>query len=62
MRRSVQTSGREDWNWTDANGDGHFQYGEQTTYRSRSFPGLGTGVDPELTSPLLDEFTFGVAR
>ncbi len=57
---NVNGLGREDWNWTDANGDGLFQYGEQTTYRSRSFPGLGTLVDPELTSPMTNEFTFGV--
>ena len=49
---NVNRSGREQWNWTDANGDGVFQYGEQTTFRSRSFPGLGTQVDPELTSPM----------
>ena len=57
---NVNGTGREDWNWTDANGDGRFQYGEQTTYRDRSFPGLGTGFDPGYQSPLVSEFTVGI--
>ncbi len=57
---NVNGTGREDWNWTDANGDGQFQYGEQTTFRDRSFPGLGTSFDPEYTSPMVSEITFGL--
>ncbi len=50
----------EDWNWFDPNGDGKFQFGEQTTFRSQSLPGVGNTIDPDLKSPLVDEFTFGV--
>ncbi len=50
----------EDWNWFDPNGDGLFQFGEQTTFRSQSIPGLGTTVDPDLTSPFVNEITAGL--
>jgi hypothetical protein len=57
---NLNGNGSEDWNWFDPNGDGVFQYGEQTTYRSRSFPGLGTKVDPTMVSPMTNEWTFGI--
>jgi len=50
----------EDWNWFDPNGDGLFQFGEQTTFRSQNLPGAGNTVDPDLKSPISNEFTFGV--
>jgi hypothetical protein len=57
---NVNGNGSEDWNWFDPNGDNVFQYGEQTTFRSRSFPGLGTEVDSELEAPISHEFTGGI--
>ncbi|MCH8991572.1 MAG: TonB-dependent receptor, partial [Acidobacteria bacterium] len=57
---NVNDVAREDWNWFDPNGDGIFQFGEQTTFRSQSLPGAGNRIDPELTSPMTNEFTFGV--
>ncbi len=57
---NVNGQGREDWDWSDTNGDGLFQIGEQTVFRDASFPSEGTAVDPGLRSPLVDEFTFGV--
>jgi len=50
----------EDWNWFDPNGDGIFQFGEQTTFRSQYVPGVGNAIDPELKSPITNEITFGV--
>jgi hypothetical protein len=57
---NVNDVASEDWNWFDPNGDGKFQFGEQTTFRSQSIPGLGTTVDPTLKSPMTNEWTFGV--
>ena len=57
---NVNDVGSEDWNWYDPNGDGIFQFGEQTTMRSSWYPGAGTEVDDELQAPLTDEFTFGL--
>jgi len=57
---NINDIGREDWNWTDANGDGEFQFGEHTTFRDARFPGLGTTIDPDLVSPFVNEYTFGV--
>jgi len=48
------------YNWNDANGDGRFQVGEQTSERSRSIAGVSTELDPDLGSPLTDEITVGV--
>ena len=56
---NVNDLGREDWNWTDSNGDGRFQFGEHTTFRDARFPAT-TAVDPDLVSPFFNEFTFGV--
>ena len=57
---NVNDVGSEDWNWYDPNGDGIFQFGEQTTMRSSWYPGEGTEVDPNLQAPLTDEYTVGV--
>lgn len=57
---NINDIGREDWNWTDSNGDGLFQFGEHTTFRDARFPGLGTAIDPELYSPFVNEITFGI--
>jgi hypothetical protein len=57
---NVNDTGREDWVWVDANGDGLFQAGEHTAFLDADFPGVGTAVDPELKSPLVQEFTAGV--
>ncbi len=48
------------YNWVDTNGDKQFQLGEQTTLRSTSLPGVTFQYDPDLKSPLTDEFTAGV--
>ena len=50
----------EDWNWFDPNGDGIFQFGEQTTFRSQNLPGVGNTIDSELRAPMTNEITFGV--
>jgi len=47
------------YNWSDANGDGRFQLGEQTNLRSKSIAGITSELDPDLTSPLTDEITVG---
>jgi len=57
---NVNAVASEDWNWFDPNGDGLFQFGEQTTFRSQSIPGVGNRIDPEIISPMTNEFTFGV--
>ena len=57
---NINDTGREDWNWVDSNGDGRFQFGEHTTFLDARFPRLGTAIDPDLASPMFDEFTFGV--
>jgi len=57
---NINRPGREDWNWTDTNGNGRFEFGEHTTFRDANFPGLGTAVDPKLFSPFVNEYTFGV--
>ena len=54
--------GRHYYNWSDGNGDGRFQFGEQTTLRSASFPGLNVDYDETLESPLTDEITAGIER
>lgn len=48
------------YNWSDTNGDGIFQAGEQTSYRSKSIAGISWEYDPDLGSPLTDEITAGV--
>lgn len=48
------------YNWKDTNGDGRFQFGEQTSLRSKSIAGISTELDPDLRSPLTDEITFGI--
>ncbi len=57
---NVNDDAREDWNWPDPNGDGLFQFGEQSTFRDSRYPGVGTAIDPNLQAPLTDEFTFGL--
>ncbi len=57
---NVNGTGREEWSWVDDNGDGLFQIGENKTFLDDSFPTEGTEVDSDLSSPLVDEFTFGV--
>ncbi len=57
---NVNDIGREDWNWTDENGDGRFQFGEQTSFRDARFPVATIAVDPQLRSPFHNEFTFGL--
>jgi len=57
---NINNPGREDWNWTDSNGDGRFQFGEHTTFRDARFPGVTTAIDPDLVSPFVNEFTFGI--
>jgi len=52
--------GREDWNWLDPNGDGVFQFGEQTTFRDAFMPGITIGQDPDSKSPLWNELTAGI--
>ena len=48
------------YDWVDANGDGQFQFGEQTTLRSTSLPGITFLYDEDLKSVrrklLLDRF------
>ncbi len=57
---NVNDVASEDWDWFDPNGDGIFQIGEQTNFRSQSIPGVGTTIDPDLSAPMTNEFTFGV--
>jgi hypothetical protein len=57
---NVNSVASEDWNWFDPNGDGIFQFGEQTTFRSQSIPGVGNTIDPDVVSPMTNEFTFGL--
>ena len=35
-------------------------FGNPLAVRSQSIPGVGNRIDPELTSPMTDEITFGV--
>ncbi|MFQ5744842.1 MAG: hypothetical protein ACE5HV_14820, partial [Acidobacteriota bacterium] len=46
--------------WVDANGDGTFQFGEQTTLLRQFFPSVSTQLDRQLSSPTTDELEFGV--
>jgi hypothetical protein len=57
---NVNDTGVEEWTWVDANGDGLFQAGEHGVNLDSDFPGVGTAIDPELSSPLVHEFTVGV--
>jgi len=57
---NVNNVAREDWDWFDPNGDGLFQFGEQTGFRSSFYPGEGTVVDPDLQAPSTDEFIAGL--
>jgi hypothetical protein len=57
---NVNGQGEEEYTWVDANGDGLFQIGEQDEFLDEDFPGVGTAIDPDLRSPVVDEFTFGV--
>jgi hypothetical protein len=66
---NVNSPGREDWDWFDPNGDGLFQFGEQLQcgeadpadcFRNDNFPGVTTGIDPDLYAPMTNEFTVGL--
>ena len=57
---NVNGTGREDWVWVDANGDGRFQAGEHTEFLDAGFPGVGTEVDSGLQAPTTQEITFGL--
>jgi hypothetical protein len=57
---NVNNVGSEDWDWFDPNGDGIFQFGEQTNFRSNSFPGVDRTIDPDLRAPMTNEFTIGL--
>jgi hypothetical protein len=49
--------------WTDANGDGRFEPGEQGPLVAVAGWGQGTGsIDPALRAPQADEVTFGAER
>ncbi len=52
--------GLNEYLWSDANGDGIFQYGEQGDLIGSFFPGLNTELDPDLRSARTYELTLGV--
>jgi hypothetical protein len=54
--------GTQLYTWADLNGDNFFQFGEQDTLIHQFFPGGNVDIDPELRSPLTDEFSIGVER
>jgi len=54
--------GNQLYTWDDPNGDGMFQFGEQSTLLRTFFPGINTQIDPLLRSPLTDEVSVGYER
>ena len=58
--RNPTRAGFHQYDWSDANGDGMFQFGEQAGLIFAFFPGLNVDYDETLESPVTDEATAGV--
>jgi len=52
--------GTQLYEWNDLNGDNFYQFGEQGDLLTQFFPGVTTAIDPELSSPIADELSFGI--